>query len=322
MKQTCGYDYTNKLQSMYADIAVSKNLTDKFRQKVDATTPVDLDFRIKVLTHGCWPLSKDLNVNLPIELTKVVDRFITFYHSQHSGRKLMWLYNLSKAEVIMNSIKQRYCIKVRSTGSNVNISFSSSISTNLNHDCLQANTLQMAVLLQFNEQATLSVQQLHEYTGIDLKQILGILDTLIKLKLLKRCDQTDLCETSNIEMNALYNEYVSPIKHDQMRKETRNRLGNNSIFTSDYRPKIRFDITGKLESERRAEQRQTLERIDEDRRLLIEATIVRIMKMRKILSNRILIGEVLSQLTPKFAPKVPHIKVKQKTETWHSVLSE
>lgn len=64
-----------------------------------------------------------------------------------------------------------------------------------------------------------------------------------------------------------------------------------------------------MESERRAENKQTLQRIDEDRRHLIEATIVRIMKMRKILSNRILIGEVLSQLTPKFTPKVQHIKV-------------
>lgn len=80
------------------------------------------------------------------------------------------------------------------------------------------------------------------------------------------------------------------------------------------RPKIRFDITSKMDSERRAENKQTLQRIDEDRRHLIEATIVRIMKMRKILSNRILIGEVLSQLTPKFTPKIPHIKVSSQWE--------
>lgn len=84
-----------------------------------------------------------------------------------------------------------------------------------------------------------------------------------------------------------------------------------------YRPKIRFDITSKMDSERRAENKQTLQRIDEDRRHLIEATIVRIMKMRKILSNRILIGEVLSQLTPKFTPKIPHIKV---SSQWEKIL--
>lgn len=80
-------------------------------------------------------------------------------------------------------------------------------------------------------------------------------------------------------------------------------------FEFYFRPKIRFDITAKLESERRAEQKQTLYRIDEDRGHLIEAAIVRIMKMRKTLTNRVLIGEVLNQLSSKFIPKVPHIKV-------------
>lgn len=81
------------------------------------------------------------------------------------------------------------------------------------------------------------------------------------------------------------------------------------FFEFRFRPKIRFDITGKLESERRAEQKQTLHRVDEDRGHLIEAAIVRIMKMRKQLTNRELIGEVLSQLSVKFVLKVPHIKV-------------
>lgn len=68
-------------------------------------------------------------------------------------------------------------------------------------------------------------------------------------------------------------------------------------------------MTGKMEVERQAEQKQALHRIDEDRGHLIEAAIVRIMKMRKKLVNRELIGEVLSQLSSKFIPKVPHIKV-------------
>lgn len=114
MKQACGYDYTNKLQSMYADIALSKNLTDSFR-KTEAANLLELVFGIKILTHGCWPLNKEITVNLPIELTKVVDHFTAYYHSQHSGRKLTWLYNLSKSEIIMNGMKRRYHIKVNNS---------------------------------------------------------------------------------------------------------------------------------------------------------------------------------------------------------------
>lgn len=114
MKQTCGYEYTNKLQNMYQDIAVSKNLAEKFRQKIEASeVPLDADFRVKVLSHGSWPLVNDINVNLPIELTKIIDRFMTFYLNEHSGRKLMWLHKLSKTELVMNGLKQRYYIKVK-----------------------------------------------------------------------------------------------------------------------------------------------------------------------------------------------------------------
>lgn len=79
------------------------------------------------------------------------------------------------------------------------------------HFYLQANTLQTAVLLQFNEQTILAVQQLHEYTGIDLKYMMSMLEVLIKLKLLKRCDEGVLNEKSNIEINVTYNEYASLI---------------------------------------------------------------------------------------------------------------
>lgn len=118
MKQACGYEYTNKLQNMYQDIAVSKNLADKFQQK-NETSEVSLKtvFRVKVLTNGCWPLANDINVNLPIELTPIIDRFMAFYHNEHTGRKLMWLHKLSKTELIMNGLMQRYHIKVRSKSS-------------------------------------------------------------------------------------------------------------------------------------------------------------------------------------------------------------
>jgi len=51
-----------------------------------------------------------------------------------------------------------------------------------------------------------------------------------------------------------------------------------------------------------------LKAVDEDRKYVIQATIVRIMKARKTMKNQALIQEVISQISQRFAPKIPDIK--------------
>jgi cullin 1 len=108
LKQACGFEYTSKLQRMFQDIGVSKDLNEQFKSHLSKSNEtLDIDFSIQVLSSGSWPFQQSFTFGLPTELERSVHRFTNFYSGQHSGRKLNWLYNMSKGELHTNCFKNR-----------------------------------------------------------------------------------------------------------------------------------------------------------------------------------------------------------------------
>ncbi|KAG6918745.1 hypothetical protein DXG01_011936 [Tephrocybe rancida] len=249
LKEACGYEYTRKLQRMFMDMSLSQDLTNQFKNRMQQLhDDMDMSFSVMVLGSNFWPLVPPSHKFLiPQEIFPTYDRFQKYYQDKHSGRKLTWLWNYSKNELRTNYLNQKYI--------------------------LMTSSFQAAVLLQYNNNDTMSLTELATATSIPNDLLIQILAILVKAKILIN-DETEQYDL-------------------------------NPNFKSK---KIRVNLNLPIKAETKAETKDVLKTVDEDRSYVIQATVVRIMKARKTMKHQPLIQEVISQISMRFAPKIPDIK--------------
>ncbi|TNY17266.1 Cullin-domain-containing protein [Rhodotorula diobovata] len=137
---------------------------------------------------------------------------------------------------------------------------------------LVTSTYQACVLLQFNGSDSLSYADLATGTSLADDTLKPLLAMFTKAKVLELKD-------GNYELN----------------------LGFKS-------KKIRVMLNVPIKAEQKQESADVMKHVDEDRKILIQATIVRIMKSRKTLKHQQLIAETIDQLKQRFQPRVADVK--------------
>ena len=75
--------------------------------------------------------------------------------------------------------------------------------------------------------------------------------------------------------------------------------------------KVKINVNAPLRAIEKSESDRDTQQIDEERKFVVQAAIVRIMKARKGMKHSLLVQEVIDQLKGRFQPKVPMIKVEQ-----------
>ncbi|CUA71111.1 Cullin-1 [Rhizoctonia solani] len=251
LKETCGFEYTDKLQRMFIDTQLSKDLTTQFNERMAIThdsTDLKVAFKAMILGANFWPLGAPLHsLVIPGDILPIYKRFQLFYGNKHSGRKLTWLWSYSENELGTNYLNRKYI--------------------------LLTSSYQMAVLTQYNTSNTLHLDELVTATGIPKDSLTQVLMILTKAKIL-------------------------------MNKET-NQYDLNTDFKSK---KIRLKLNQPIKTEIKRESIDSLKSVNEDRKYVIQAAIVRIMKTCQMMSNQALVQEVTSQISSCFAPKSADIK--------------
>ncbi|KAI5294411.1 hypothetical protein KEM52_004082 [Ascosphaera acerosa] len=263
LKETCGYEYTSKLQRMFQDIQISKDLNNSYSSWLDGNySAADrknfFNTHFQVLGTGFWPLNPPTtDFQPPPELASAAERFKSFYFSKHNGRKITWLWQLCKGELKATYLR------------------------NTKMPCtFQVSTYQMAILLLFNDHDSL------DYANIELATKLSpeILDS--NLAFLSRARVLNVSP----EGSAPSREAVYSLNYTFKPKKV----------------KINLNVTPKAEVKHESEE--THKTVEEDRKLLLQSAIVRVMKSRKRMKHVQLVQEVINQVNKRFPPQISDIK--------------
>ncbi len=268
LKAECGYQFTSKLVGMLTDMQLSKGVMEDFRCSVPFKELPKIDLDVNVLTSGYWPFQTVPACQLPPEVEKCCQKFKTFYMDKYKGRKILWVTQSGTADM--------------------NAKYAAGSKT------FTVSTIQMCILALFNHKTSITLQELVATVGMQdhlefKRHLLSLCTPKVKI-LNKQSKGKGILEDDVFTFNA---EFTSKFKHIKVQLISVKEVGGDTAVIDDTREGPRSGVSVAVE---------------QDRRHLVEASIVRIMKARRTLSHHELVAEISRQLQNRFNPKPPFLK--------------
>lgn len=242
LKQECGGAFTSKLEAMFKDMELSRELTMSFKvhlEKPEYANKYPIDLSISVLTTGIWPTYQPIELILSEDLRQYEDVFRDFYLAKHTGRKLTWQHCfdhcLLKAQFGLGDKKVSFqfaltcCVKIIFK----NFCFQRDKE-------LQVSFIQALVLLQFNKKTDFTYKEIRtailpsKLEGTEESELRRTLQSLSmgKIRVLtKNPKGRDVLDTDTFTMDDNFEHKLFRIKINQVQwKETVSKSVFQFIF--------------------------------------------------------------------------------------------
>ncbi|GMT32157.1 hypothetical protein PFISCL1PPCAC_23454 [Pristionchus fissidentatus] len=227
LKQECGAGFTQKLEGMFKDMEISKDLGVVFKKHVENDLkekddlPKNAEFNIFILTMGQWPNYEYAEATIPRDLCLYLQAYQNFYIGRHNGRKLQWQHSLGHC-LVKATIRKGYVKE------------------------LAVSLFQTIVLLLFNDKPKWSFEELEEATAIDKKELTRTLQSmacgkvgtrvLLKTPKGKEVTKGDVFEVNEQLVNGQFRIRISQVQYKETEEEhaaTEEQVNSDRMYAID-----------------------------------------------------------------------------------------
>lgn len=289
-----GSHHLERIVKMQKDIKLSAELTQEWKQYAKDKNLATTELELKVCNLSEWPkaMTKDykdfantdgrIDFIWPAKLRDTMKSFEEFWLTgkRNDNKALYWYPKFGLMDLRITYPSRMYEINLSTFGGVIMMLFAPQ-STDANGDAV----------LAFEEQRELTYEEIYELTKIpeaDLKRQLRSIAVAPRLRLLVKIPMSkDVNPGDKFRLNGKFKSPTTKVKV----------------------------LTVKLEQPKGQEPEEVEEvqaNIDEGRKHLINAAIVRTMKSRQTIKHNDLITDVTKQLQARFLPLI--IQIKQQTE--------